>query len=66
MCKRVLTASNEKKNTIIFSLFFCKTQNWQLIDAGSTAINEAITNAEDKLESNKAVKIISTPKDIFV
>lgn len=28
------------------------------------AINEAITNAEDKLESNKAVKMISGPKRI--
>lgn len=26
------------------------------------AINEAITNAEDKLESNKAVKMISGPE----
>lgn len=35
------------------------------VDRG-VAINEAITNVEDKLESNKAVKMISGPKHISI
>lgn len=37
-----------------------------LIETGRSAINEAITNAGDKLENNKAVKMISAPNDISV
>lgn len=34
----------------------------ELIERLGAAINEAITNTEDKLESNKAVKMISVPE----
>lgn len=34
----------------------------ELIERSGAAINGAITNTEDKLESNKAVKMISVPE----
>lgn len=57
--KRVYTNTYIRKVYV----YMYNSMNTSLYRSG-VAINEAITNAEDKLESNKAVKMISGPKRI--
>lgn len=51
------------RSYIFLSLLYVRLQIE--VNRGVWAINEAITNAEDKLENNKAVKMISS-RDISV